>query len=124
MSRKPIEDKAPQNRLSNKAIRGVNKPQIYRSGTVALRKIRRYQNNSYLFIRQLPFQRHVCEISQSFKTNSKRLQSPVLAALHQAFEAYLDGLFKDTNLWANHARRFKIMPKDIQLVRRIRGEHA
>ncbi|TXG53193.1 hypothetical protein EZV62_022362 [Acer yangbiense] len=41
---------------------------------------------------------------------------------HTAAEAYLVGLFEDTNLCAIHAKRVIIMPKDIQLARRIRGE--
>ncbi|KAJ9591003.1 hypothetical protein L9F63_027789, partial [Diploptera punctata] len=40
----------------------------------------------------------------------------------KASEAYLVGLFEDTNLCAIHAKRVTIMPKDIQLARRIRGE--
>ena len=43
-------------------------------------------------------------------------------ALQEAAESYLVGLFEDTNLAAIHARRVTIMPKDIQLARRIRGE--
>ncbi len=42
--------------------------------------------------------------------------------LQEAAEAYLVGLFEDTNLCAIHAKRVTIMPKDIQLARRIRGE--
>jgi len=42
----------------------------------------------------------------------------------QAHEAYLVGLFEDTNLAAIHAKHVTIMPKDIQLARRIRGESA
>nr|XP_045726935.1 histone H4-like [Mirounga angustirostris] len=45
-------------------------------------------------------------------------------ALQEACEAYLVGLFEDTNLCAIHAKRVTIMPKDIQLARRIRGERA
>jgi hypothetical protein len=41
-----------------------------------------------------------------------------------AWQAYLVGLFEDTNLAAIHAKRVTIMPKDIQLARRIRGERA
>jgi histone H3 len=44
--------------------------------------------------------------------------------LQEASEAYLVGLFEDTNLCAIHAKRVTIMPKDIQLARRIRGERA
>ncbi|CAH1971813.1 unnamed protein product [Acanthoscelides obtectus] len=39
-------------------------------------------------------------------------------ALQEASEAYLIGLFEDTNLCAIHAMRVTIMPKDIQLARR------
>ncbi|RCN28133.1 core histone H2A/H2B/H3/H4 [Ancylostoma caninum] len=45
-------------------------------------------------------------------------------ALQEASEAYLVGLFEDTNLCAIHAKRVTIMPKDIQLARRIRGERV
>ena len=38
--------------------------------------------------------------------------------------SYLVGLFEDTNLCAIHAKRVTIMPKDIQLARRIRGERS
>ncbi|XP_051038665.1 histone H3, embryonic-like [Phodopus roborovskii] len=44
--------------------------------------------------------------------------------LIEASEAYLMGLFEDTNLCVMHAKRVTIMPKDIQLARRIRGEQA
>ena len=45
-------------------------------------------------------------------------------ALQEAAEAYLVGLFEDSNLCAIHAKRVTIMPRDIQLARRIRGERA
>ncbi|CBI16421.3 unnamed protein product, partial [Vitis vinifera] len=62
-------------------------------------------------------------IAQDFKTDL-RFQSSAVAALQEAAEAYLVGLFEDTNLCAIHAKRVTIMPKDIQLARRIRGERA
>ena len=74
-------------------------------------------------IRKLPFQRLVREIAQDFKTDL-RFQSSAILALQEASEAYLVGLFEDTNLCAIHAKRVTIMPKDIQLARRIRGERA
>ena len=43
-------------------------------------------------------------------------------ALQQAAEAYLVGVFEDANLCAIHAKRVTIMPKDMQLARRLRGE--
>uniref|UniRef100_A0A6V7QSC7 Core Histone H2A/H2B/H3 domain-containing protein n=1 Tax=Ananas comosus var. bracteatus TaxID=296719 RepID=A0A6V7QSC7_ANACO len=93
------------------------------AGTVALREIRKYQKSTELLIRKLPFQRLVREIAQDFKTDL-RFQSSAVAALQEAAEAYLVGLFEDTNLCAIHAKRVTIMPKDIQLARRIRGERA
>ncbi len=51
-------------------------------------------------------------------------QSSAVMALQEVSEAYLVGLFEDTNLCAIHAKRVTIMPKDIQLARRIRGERA
>ncbi|KAM8836610.1 histone H3.3A isoform 1-T1 [Spinachia spinachia] len=96
---------------------------LFRPGTVALREIRRYQKSTELLIRKLPFQRLVREIAQDFKTDL-RFQSAAIGALQEASEAYLVGLFEDTNLCAIHAKRVTIMPKDIQLARRIRGERA
>ena len=43
-------------------------------------------------------------------------------AIQEATEAYMVGVFEDTNLCAIHAKRVTIMPKDIQLARRIRQE--
>ncbi|EHB02702.1 Histone H3.3 [Heterocephalus glaber] len=52
------------------------------------------------------------QIAQDFKTDL-RFQSAAIGALQEASEAYLDGLFEDTNLCAIHAKRVTIMPKDI-----------
>ena len=126
----PTGGKAPRKQLATKAARksapatgGVKKPHRYRPGTVALREIRRYQKSTELLIRKLPFQRLVREIAQDFKTDL-RFQGSAVLALQEAAEAYLVGLFEDTNLCAIHAKRVTIMPKDIQLARRIRGERS
>jgi len=123
--------KAPRKQLlGNKAARksapaqgGVKKPHRYKPGTVALREIRKYQKSTELLIRKLPFQRLVREIAQEFKTDL-RFQSSAVLALQEASESYLVGLFEDTNLCAIHAKRVTIMPKDMQLARRIRGERS
>ena len=99
----------------------TRKPHRFRPGTQALREIRRYQNSTQLLIRKLPFQRLVREIAQDFRQDL-RFQSPAVMALQEASEAYLIGLFEDTNLCAIHAKRVTIMPKDIQLARKIRGK--
>ncbi|KAM7229536.1 hypothetical protein R6Z07F_016907 [Ovis aries] len=105
-ARKSTGGKAPRKQLATKAARksapatgGVKKPHRYRPGTVALREIRRYQKSTELLIRKLPFQRLVREIAQDFKTDL-RFQSSAVMALQEACEAYLVGLFEDTNLCA------------------------
>ena len=129
-ARRSTGGKAPRKQLATKAARksapatgGVKKPHRYRPGTVALREIRKYQKSTELLIRKLPFQRLVREIAQDFKSDL-RFQSSAILALQEAAEAYLVGLFEDTNLSAIHAKRVTIMPKDIQLARRIRGERS
>ncbi|KAI5636884.1 core histone h2A/H2B/H3/H4 domain-containing protein [Phthorimaea operculella] len=119
----PLVQDDDRRTASAPATGGVKKPHRYRPGTVALREIRRYQKSTELLIRKLPFQRLVREIAQDFKTDL-RFQSSAVMALQEASEAYLVGLFEDTNLCAIHAKRVTIMPKDIQLARRIRGERA
>uniref|UniRef100_S4RFW2 Core Histone H2A/H2B/H3 domain-containing protein n=1 Tax=Petromyzon marinus TaxID=7757 RepID=S4RFW2_PETMA len=110
-------------RKSAPSTGGVKKPHRYRPGTVALRESRRYQTSTELLIRKLPVQRLVREIAQHFKTDL-RFQSAAIGALQEASEAYLVGLFEDTNVCAIHAKRVTIVPKDMQLARRIRGERA
>ena len=102
---------------------GLQRPHRYRPGTVALCEIRRYQRTTELLIRKLPFACLVWEIAQDFKTDL-RFQREAIMVLQEAGEAYLVGLFEDTNLCAIHAKRVTIMPKDIQLARRIRGKRA
>lgn len=112
-----------QQAAKNKLI-GIEKPKHrYRPGTVALREIRRYQKSTELLLRKLPFQRLVREIAQDYKSDL-RFQCSAILAMQEASEAYLVGLFEDTNLCAIHAKRVTIMPKDIQLARRIRGERS
>lgn len=100
---------------------GIKRPHRFRPGTVALKEIRKYQKSTELLLRKLPFQRVVREIATEYKSDL-RFQSTAVLALQEASESYLVGLFEDTNLCAIHAKRVTIMPKDIQLARRIRGD--
>lgn len=127
-ARKSLGGKMPRKQLASKAARksapvmgGLKKPHRYRPGTVALREIRKYQKSTDLLIRKLPFQRLVREVAMQHK-NDVRFQTSAVLALQEGCEAYLVGLFEDTNLCAIHGKRVTIMPKDIQLARRIRGE--
>ena len=81
----------------------MKKSHQYKPGTVALREIRRYQKSTEILIQKLPFARLVREIAQDFKTDL-RFQSGAIGALQEASEAYLVGLYEDTNLCAIHAK--------------------
>ena len=82
-------------------------------------------------IRKTPFDKLIKEISQDYRispggpgTPSVQVcfQSTALAALQEAAEKYLIGLFEDVNLLAVHAKRVTVMPCDIRLALRIRGD--
>jgi histone H3 len=129
-ARKSTGGKAPRKQLATKAARksapfhgGIKKAHRYRPGTVALREIRRYQKSTDLLIRKAAFQRLVREVAQDFRADL-RFQSSAILALQESGEAYLVGLFEDTNMCAIHAKRKTILPKDMQLARRIRGERG
>jgi histone H3 len=95
----------------------------YRPGTAALRQIRKYQKSSCLLIRRLPFHRLVREITKDLeRVQGLRLQASAVLALQEAAEYYLVNLLGDANLCAIHAKRVTVMPKDVALARRIRGE--
>ena len=87
---------------------------------MALIDIRRYQRSTELLIPKKPFQRVVREIMQLFNEELK-IQSAAVGALQEAAEAFLVGLFEDTNLCCLHAKRVTILPRDIQLAKRLRG---
>uniref|UniRef100_A0A8C4X0M1 Histone H3 n=1 Tax=Eptatretus burgeri TaxID=7764 RepID=A0A8C4X0M1_EPTBU len=86
-ARKSTGGKAPRKQLATKAAR---------KSALATGGIRRYQKPTELLILKLPFQRLVREIAQDFKTDW-RFQSSAVMALQEASEAYLVGLFEDTN---------------------------
>ena len=99
----------------------VRKRHRYRPGTVALREIRRYQKSTDLLIQKRPFQRLVREIALSMQPDL-RFQSTAILALQEASEAYIVALFGDMNACALHAGRKTIMPFDLALAKRIRGD--
>ena len=89
---------------------------------MALHEICKYQKSTDLLLRKLPFQRFVRELTQDV-LGDLCFQATALAASQEASEAYIIGLFEDTNLCAIHARRVTVMPKDLQLSWRIQREH-
>jgi histone H3 len=124
-ARKSVGGKAPRKGTPSVAARkatagaGIKKPHRFRPGTVALREIRRYQKSSELLMPKLPFQRLVREISVDYRSGI-RFQASALAALQEASEAFLVGIFEDVNRAAIHSGRVTIMPKDIKLVLKLK----
>ena len=119
LAKKKEEQRAAQKAKAAKAAKksgkkapkgGVKKPYRYRPGTVVLKQIRQYQKSTELLIRKLPFQRLVREIASDSEVITSplcgkvRFQSAAVMALQEAAEAYLVGLFKDTNLCTIHAK--------------------
>ena len=100
----------------------IEKPKRkFQPRTLALHKICKYQKSTELLICKLPFVHLVQELGQQFLT-SVWFQGTTIMALQEVSKAYLISLFEDSNLCAIHAKHCTIMPKDIQLVHRIRGE--
>ncbi|PQM43551.1 hypothetical protein VC83_09680 [Pseudogymnoascus destructans] len=124
----PVRSSQACNNHAQKAMRRA------KSGTKALRDIRRQQLDTRLIIPKLSFQRLVREIAQDFKSNLRFQQSAILA-LQEAAECFLIREFESmilehsdrdiltvivTNLLAIHAKRVTIQAKDMVLVRRLR----
>eukprot|EP00051_Salpingoeca_urceolata_P032392 m.15498 g.15498 ORF g.15498 m.15498 type:complete len:138 (+) comp5031_c1_seq1:190-603(+) len=130
-ARKSTGGKGVRKQLATKAARksapstmtGVKRKKRTQPGKAALKEIRLFQNSTHLLLRKLPFQRLCREISQCLVSDI-RFRPSALEALQEASEAYIVGIMEDANLCAIHARRVTIMPKDIQLARRIRGERS
>lgn len=100
---------------------GVKKSFRWRPGTVALRQVKKLQKTTELLIAKAPFSRLVRELSESHKIGL-RFQSSAIAAIQEATEAFVISLLSDANLTALHANRVTALPRDLQLVRRLRGE--
>ena len=119
--------KANSQKRKQKADR-ERKPFRYRPGTVALREIRRLQKSTDLLIRKVPFQRVVKEIADDFRGHNHgepfRWQATAMLATQTQAEHYVTYLFEDTQLATNHRKAVTIMPKDLQLARRLRHERV
>ena len=106
----------------NSVTLGIKKPHRYHPGLLALCEIHIYQQSTESLIRRTPFNKLIKEISQEYRicpngpgTPSVQVcfQSTAPAALQEAAEIFLAGLFEDVNLLAVHAKRVTVMPPDI-----------
>nr|UXY87015.1 centromeric histone-3 like protein [Cryptomonas paramecium] len=92
----------------------------YKNSEKTLNEIRKFQKSTDLLIHRLPFARLIKEITSNYH-HSLQWQSTAIEAIQHACEDYLVGLMEDANLSALHAKRITIMPKDLHLARKIRG---
>ena len=133
-SKKAIKGgKQPCKHMLHKTTGGIKKPHRYHPGLLTLQEIRRYQQSTKSLIRKTPFNKLIKEISQEYRICPEgpgtpsiqvQFQLTALAALQEAAENYLVGLFEDMNLLAVHAKRVTVMPHDIRLALRIRGDQS
>ena len=79
-----------------------------------MREIRRYQQSTECLIKRTPFHKLFREISQEYRvchdgpgtpSVQVQFQSTAIAALQEAAENFIVGLFKDVNLLAVHAKK-------------------
>ena len=135
----PKEGKEPHKHILHKTLKwksttgGIKKPHRYHPGLLALYEIHRYQQSTKSLIRRTPFNKLIKEISKEYRICPEgpgtpsvqvRFQSTALAALQEATENFLVGLFEDVNLLAVHAKRVTVMPCDIRLALRIWGDQS
>ncbi|CAG2104211.1 unnamed protein product [Medioppia subpectinata] len=83
-----------------------------------LKDIKDLQKTTHTLIKKLPFQRLVREIAPQFMVGV-RFQSAAIGALQATIESYITDLFTDAGLLAKHAGRVTVMPRDIQVARRL-----
>ena len=93
----------------------------YKPGVWALKEISFYQKEYRLICSKAACARLFREICEDEK-KGMRWQSSARLALHEGFEAYLVGLFEDCILEAIHGCRVTVMPKDMYIALKIRGE--
>ena len=101
----------------------VGKPikRRYHPGTKALCETHKFQKSMELLIPKMAFLRIIREMLQC-ESMGYRIQADAVLVFHEATKAYLIWLMEDTNLCAIHAKCVTILPKDMQLARRIWGE--
>ena len=93
----------------------------YRPGIGTLKEIRFYQKEYGVICSKIACARLFREIAENEK-KGLRWQAAAIMALQEAMEDYLVNLFCDCVIEAIHGRRVTVMPKDIHITRRIRGE--
>ncbi len=117
-SKKIVQVTEVATKKATPASPGTKKTRRFRSGTVALRQIRKYQKTTELLIRKAAFSRLVREVAQDFKSDLRWAPLAILV-IQEAAEAHCVKYAEDANLCALHAKRVTILPKDLKLVKKL-----
>lgn len=110
---KPITAKA--------ARKSATKTFRYKPGkSLLLREIKKYSKSVDCLIKKSPFKRFVLHCMQNLNIKDVRFKSGTLNALQESLENFIVSLTEDSYLCTKHANRVTLMPKDINLVMRIK----
>ncbi len=102
---------------------GAKRKRKTKPGVKALREIRYYQKSTDLLLRKLPFSRLVREICvEIFGNKPIRWSLTAMLAIQEVAEAYLVGVFRDSVYAMVHRDRLTLLPKDMRLVKILRGQ--
>lgn len=91
--------------------------------TRALKEIRMYQKSCHLLLRKANFARVVRSVLiETHRLGSHFLwQKAAIECLQEASEAYVISFLSDAYLCSLHAKRVTLMPRDMNLIKRLRG---
>jgi histone H3 len=115
-AKKSTGGKNPKAKVAKKA--GKRK---YKPGTVALREIRKIQKSGATLLKKAPFARVVRAITATMKSGAKFRKS-ALGAVQEAAEAFATTTLEGAVMLQLHRKRKTLVKKDIEYVRRIKGE--
>lgn len=106
--------------LEHKKTSNGEKTRRFKPGTVAARKIKKYQKNSdNLLIPKLNFKRVVLEKFAESQMEVPRFQKNAILLMQLWAESQIVNLAADANTIAEHCERVTLLQKDIQLVDKL-----
>jgi histone H3 len=109
--------------VKKKPAVAVKKEHRFKSGTVALRNIKKQQKSIDLALRRAPFRRVIKRLMSDVYSQLQaglpeyHFSASAILSIQQSAEAYGIRLFKNAGQLALNARRVTVQDKDIQLAR-------
>eukprot|EP01065_Artemidia_motanka_P010025 TRINITY_DN15231_c1_g4_i1.p2 TRINITY_DN15231_c1_g4~~TRINITY_DN15231_c1_g4_i1.p2 ORF type:complete len:143 (+),score=59.20 TRINITY_DN15231_c1_g4_i1:72-500(+) len=120
-ARKKASKSSRKREGGGKAVSSGEGKRKWKSGTVALREIRRLQKSTALLLQKAPFQRLVREVLNKYKEDAMFRKS-ALAAFQDAAESYAVNLFEHAVILQLHRKRKTMVHRDIFYLRYLRRE--